>query len=474
METIKIQFRTKNPKQILAAQAWLDDSVAEIVYGGSKGGGKSYLGASLIFGDAMLYPETQYFIARKELNDLRKFTIPTIYEVFKNWGLDIKDYATFNGQDNFFRLKNGSKVFLISCADVPGDPLFERFGSMQMTRGWIEEAGEVAESAKANLYLSIGRWKNMEYGLKKKLLITCNPKKGWLKRNYIDPFRDGVLEPDKRYIQAFATDNRHLPPDYVQTLASEKDPVRRARLFEGDWDYDDDATALLTDTDISRIFTNEGNPGLRYMTVDPAFGGKDEAVIYIWNGYIVEYAYSIPKTDPKTFKSTVDWYMQVHSLEIKRSISDATGNGAYLPSFIPGMRGFIGASSPLQDKRAKVQEMIKPFFVNLRSQCIWEFAQRIKEGKVAFKINNEDMRKKLIEELEQWKTISPDNDKKVAIISKEDMKEALGGRSTDYSDALYMREFFELDEDSKNSATAETIKKQEQANKDIPFDPMGI
>jgi hypothetical protein len=33
---------------------------------------------SLIFGDALIYPETHYFIARQELIDLRKFTIPTI------------------------------------------------------------------------------------------------------------------------------------------------------------------------------------------------------------------------------------------------------------------------------------------------------------------------------------------------------------------------------------------------------------
>lgn len=37
-----------------------------------------------------------------------------------------------------------------------------------MTRGWIEEAGEVSEDAKKNLWISIGRWKNEIYGLKKK------------------------------------------------------------------------------------------------------------------------------------------------------------------------------------------------------------------------------------------------------------------------------------------------------------------
>ena len=461
---MEIQFKTKNTKQLRAVEAWMDDSVSEIVYGGAKGGGKSFLGASLIFADALIYDETHYFIARKELNDLRKFTIPTIYEVFQKWGLKLEDYAKYDGQLNCFKLTNGSKVFLIQCNDLPSDPLFERFGSMQMTRGWIEEAGEVQEAAKANLFLSIGRWKNDVYNLKKKLLMTCNPKKGWLKRNFVDPFKAGTLELSKKFIQAYASDNTYLPADYVETLSNEKDPVRRARLFEGDWEYEEDQLALLSDNEISSIFTNEGVPGKKYMTIDPAFQGKDEAVIYIWNGYIVEHAYTFPKIDHQTLTSTIDFYLKLHTIERHKTVSDATGEGAYIPAFIKGVRGFIGASSPIEREDAYTPEMEKPFFNNLRSQCIWEFAQRIKEGKVAFKVNNENMRNKLIEELEQWKLKTADNDKKIQIISKDEVKEIIG-RSTDYSDALYEREFFELDPDAKRGADADIIRRQEEVNK---------
>ena len=133
-----IEFRTKNNKQLQAVEAWIDDTTEEILYGGGKGGGKSYLGASLIFGDALIYPNTHYFIARAELTDLRKFTIPTIHEVFKNWGLKIEEYTTFNGQDNCYNFTNGSKVFLLACKEIPSDPLFERFGSMQSQRSMVE------------------------------------------------------------------------------------------------------------------------------------------------------------------------------------------------------------------------------------------------------------------------------------------------------------------------------------------------
>ncbi|HYH13575.1 MAG TPA: phage terminase large subunit, partial [Flavisolibacter sp.] len=181
---MKLIFDTNNnDKQKQVAREWLNPDVTDIVYGGSKGSGKSYLGCSLIFGDAFLYPGTHYFIARKKLNDIRKFTIPSIYEVFAHWGLN-SNYYTFNGQDNFFQLYNGSKIFLLEASPQPSDPLYARFGSMQMTRGWIEEAGEFEEAAKNNLSASIGRWKNEEYSLPPKLLQTCNPSKNYLYREY--------------------------------------------------------------------------------------------------------------------------------------------------------------------------------------------------------------------------------------------------------------------------------------------------
>ena len=88
----QIEFRTKNKKQLKAAEYWIDNQIEQLLYGGAKGGGKSYLGAALIFGDALIYPETHYFIARQELIDLRKFTIPTIHEVFKNWNFEMETY----------------------------------------------------------------------------------------------------------------------------------------------------------------------------------------------------------------------------------------------------------------------------------------------------------------------------------------------------------------------------------------------
>jgi len=92
---VRVQLKTNgNDKQKLACKAWIDPKISDIVYGGSKGSGKSYIGVSLIFGDALMYPGTNYFIARKKLNDLRKYTIPSIHEALKNLGINEAYYIT--------------------------------------------------------------------------------------------------------------------------------------------------------------------------------------------------------------------------------------------------------------------------------------------------------------------------------------------------------------------------------------------
>ena len=77
MRNVVLEFNSNgNDKQKECGKAWANDDIDEVLYGGAKGGGKSFIGCSLIFADAFMYPNTQYFIARKQLNDLRRFTIP--------------------------------------------------------------------------------------------------------------------------------------------------------------------------------------------------------------------------------------------------------------------------------------------------------------------------------------------------------------------------------------------------------------
>lgn len=454
MQSKEIEFHSKNQKQIDAVSYWIDDETEEILYGGAKGGGKSYLGASLIFGDALIYPETHYFIARKELNDLRKYTIPTIYEVFKNWGLELKDYAIFNGQDNVFNLKNGSKVFLIACKEEPSDPLFERFGSMQNTRGWIEEGGEVPENAKANLWLSVGRWKNTEYNLKKKLLITANPKKGWMKLDFIDMWKANLLPKSRKFIQAFATDNTYLPLDYLESLKNEKDLVRRQRLWLGDWDYDESKDSLTTFDNLSDAFSNTiTKDGQKYLMVDVARFGKDFTTFGFWDGLELYRLEKREKQSTEMTKQQARDFASAERIPYSNIMVDEDGIGGAVVDGMQGVRGFIANSTPLPTK-SQIRSRFKQLndftprtnFANLKSQCAFKLAELLNEHKIAFKVP--DYRDIIIEELTALlKHKDPDSDGKLKIKPKDEVKEEIG-RSPDFGDGIIFRTWFELQKDA--------------------------
>lgn len=451
---MQIKFKTRNDKQLQGAEAWIDDTTEQILYGGAKGGGKSYLGASLIFGDALIYPDTHYFIARKELIDLRKFTIPTIHEVFKNWQIEFDKYAVFNGQDNVFNLKNDSKVFLISCKEEPSDPLFERFGSMQMTRGWEEEGGEIAEAAHRNLWLSIGRWKNDEYHLKKKELITANPKKGWMKRDFVDKFNQGVLPPNMKYIQAFATDNAYLPSDYIKSLSEEKDKVRRQRLWEGNWDYNEDDDALVSFDALTDTFSNTiVKDGQRYMVVDVARLGQDSTVFSFWDGLELYRIEKFQKQDTERTKQQVRDYASSDRIPYSNIMIDEDGIGGAVVDGLFGVKGFVANSSPLptsseiRAKLAKIENHLIPKrnFASLKSQCAFKLAELINEHRIAFKV---DYRDEIIEDLTALlRQKDPDSDGKLQIKPKDEVKQDIG-HSPDIGDTLIYRAWFELQKDA--------------------------
>ena len=224
-----------NRKQYECIKEWYNDDTDEILYGGAKGGGKSFIGCSLILADALMYAGTQYFIARKQLNDLRRFTIPSIHEVLNGWGIPQEAWK-YNGQDNYFELYNSSRVLLLDCKYLPSDPQYQRLGSMQFTRGWIEEGGEFDYDSYSNLKISIGRWKNREYNLKGKLLITANPSKNFLYKEFYTPHKEGTLNKRRAFIQALPYDNKMLPKEYIQNLENTLRGAEKQRLLNGLWE----------------------------------------------------------------------------------------------------------------------------------------------------------------------------------------------------------------------------------------------
>ena len=437
-----------------------DNTTKYILYGGAAGGGKSWLICEWLVTQCIAYPGSKWFLGRNELKKIMSSTYQTFIKVTTFHNINRQSWH-LNGQYNYIEFSNGSRIDLLDLKSIPTDPMFERFGSMEFTGGAIEEAGEIEFGAFDILKSRVGRHMNDE--CRPKILITANPKKNWLYYQFYLPWKENRLPVTHAFVPALFSDNHYTADVYSEQLESLSDKVQKQRLKDGNWEYDDDKNALLTFPEIISLFNNTtAKRGGKFMTVDPAFQGKDEAIIFIWDGYVVDQIISIAKTDHETLLSIIDMYAQVNQISRRNIVADAVGEGSYLPNLMRGVRGFIGGSTPRGDKEHRLDEMKRPFFNNLRTQCIFEMAQMIKKGFVSVNTQDETARTKIIQELEQWKLKQVDDDKKLAIIGKDEIRDSIG-RSTDYTDALYMRMFFDL-EDIK-AIPQETIDKQQEANK---------
>ena len=440
---MKIIFDTHgNEKQKECARAWSDNTITEITYGGSKGSAKSFTGCSLTFGTGLMYPETHFFIARKNLNDLRKFTIPSIYEVLEGWKVDSR-YYRYNGQDNYFELYNKSKIFLLDAKYLPSDPMYYRFGSMQMTGGWIEEAGEFVVEAKNNLHASIGRWKNDVYNWSGTLLQTCNPAKNYLYRDVYKPAKEGTLPPWRKFIQALPSDNKRLPAGYLENLDKILTRNEKERLLKGNWEYDDNPNALCDYDSILGIFKNDHikPEGKKYITADIARFGSDKAVIMVWDGWVVIEVVIFDKSATTQLQECIMALRTKHQIPKHDCIADEDGIGGGVVDNT-GINGFINNSSPIDEPT--IQGLERPNFQNLQAQCLFNLAKKVNNATLFFKAEISEKHKgEIIEELQTIESYKTDVDGKLKILPKEKVKDKIG-RSPDWRDALMMRMWFDL------------------------------
>jgi len=430
---MKILFDTQgNEKQKEAVKYWIDDTTTGIVYGGAKGGGKSYLLCSLIFGDAFMYPGTRYFIARKTLADLVKHTIPSVYEVFGHWGIT-EEYYKYDGKHNVWKLHNGSEVLFLDAKYLPSDPMYTRFGSMQMTRGAIEEAGEFEEECRNNLFISLGRWKNQEYGLQKKLLETCNPAHNYLYTKGYKKWRDGTLEPYKKFIQALPKDNKTMSEEYYQGLLDTLDESGIQRLVYGNWEFDNDPTRLFDYDKITDLWINDhvAKSGRKYLTADIAYEGSDLFVIGIWDGFILEKIIAIDKIDETQVSKKIHELRLQYGVPISNTIYDADGLKRFVrqstkTGHLKGARAFNN------NGKAYGREN----YANLKTQCYFKLSELVSKNLIL--IQDKKYSKQIMEELEQIRKQPNTDDGKIRLERKGDLKERLG-RSPDFADMMMMR-----------------------------------
>lgn len=426
------KFRHKpNKKQEVCLKLLTDYTTKYPLFGGGAGGGKSWLGCEWIASMCLNYPGVRYFMAREELTSLKDTTVKTFFKVAKHHGfIEYFRYYEHYSQIRFF---NGSEIALLNLQYQPKDPLYERFGSTEFTGGLIEEAGQVHFNAFDTLKSRIGRQLNEKFNIPNKILITCNPKKNWLYHTYYKPWKENTLSSSYAFIQSLAVENDKIDKGYLEGLDEITDPTLKKRLKYGEWEYEDDPLSLVSYENILNIFTNEYvEGGKKYITADIARFGNDKVKIRVWDGLRVIEKVTREKLKVTESAALIKSLANKHHIPMSQVLVDEDGVGGGVVDIL-GCKGFVANSSPLHGGN----------FDNLKSQCGYRLSEIINENKIYENEPSPAERERIIEELEQLKKKSDSEDRKLAIMPKDLIKDLIQ-RSPDDLDTLIMRALFEL------------------------------
>lgn len=413
-------------KQIEALeQLSIDNDCRQLLYGGSAGSGKSFLGCDWQIKRRLKYPGTRGLIGRSELKKLRLSTMATFFELCSMYGLNPDKHWTYNGQDHVIKFYNGSQIILMDLADLPSDPEFQRFGSIELTDAFVDEAGEVSQKC-IDILSSRLRYKLIND--KPKLLMTCNPHKGWLYNEFFDAQRNGTIRKDRRFIQALPTDNPHVSEVYLESLQM-LPIIDRKRLLEGDWDYDETKDRLYEYDDLLRCFRNPSTISQdKFITADIARMGDDRTVIVLWNGLHAEKFIALKHKPINEVVDTIRQLAESNGVRLSNVLVDEDGIGGGAVDFLK-CKGFLNGSKAVRDN-----------YMNLKCDCYFKLGELITTNAITFESTHKDT---IVKELEMIRREKIDSDGKLRVTNKEDLKKRFG-MSPDFSDAIMMRCFYEL------------------------------
>lgn len=435
-------------KQSLAMQILNHPQVTEVDFGGAAGGGKSLLVCLWMLTELLKYPGIRIGLGRKEGNRLRQTTVITLLrEAHPIMGVLPSEYR-FQDQAGLITYANGSQIQLVDLNYQPSDPDFDTLGSTLFTHVVIEEVGEIRKKAKDVFGARANRWKNEEYGILGKVVLTQNPSQNFTRQEYYEPYKkmgmgdyriwpfgdvyvgDTKMVAYRAFIKSLPTDNPFISKNYIEKLKTLPDQERK-RLFEGNWDYMDDSDglfpSLLLDRSTAYELPEERNP--KYIGVDVADKGKDKTMISLIEGGVatIQRHLSVDTTGEKPISEL--YALELIKFAQQHGFTPATashiaieGNGVGV-----GMRDFMRS---------------KGWFITVyeatsisRSAGYWKLHTNLEDGTLM--IHNDfdqsdegEVRKQL-----GAHTYDTDDQLRVIVLQKKKIKEELG-YSPDEADSL--------------------------------------
>lgn len=411
MNDIKYSFKD-NLKQAQALRLILNDEDIDMLYGGAKGGGKTYLfcvGAFLyahklikLFGLDNInleYPLITGFLGRKRGSDFRHTTLETWKKVIHPETYRIKEQSS----EIVIFDKNRRPTISYWFGGLDDQKTINKFNSAELAYIGVDQAEECEKAEISVLEAS----RRLTYnGIKPpyKTFYSANPAECWLKDDFVHNKRDNLLEKQyqeellknedaKRkyayYIPALPGDNGYLPTGYVQQL--EKSFADNEELLQayrdGNWDILTSSMRVIPINLIEgvRLVDKKYPFKKRIISCDTSLGG-DECVIYYWENYKILDAVYCHHTDEAKIKQEITTlaYKYLHNNKRCNNVAIDTSckTGHAVANMLQNEEyNVIWCNSA---EKAKKISTCNRHFSNHRSEMWWKTRELFQEKKVSY------------------------------------------------------------------------------------------
>jgi len=410
-----------HPKQQMAHKA-IEQNV---LYGGAVGGGKSYYLAAEGIQLSLDYPSNRGYMCRQKLTDFR---ISTLLELKRY--LDATVIINDRGKqeivelipqhhqtENYFRLYNGSYIYYGGIGD-------DREGTTRvknMTLGFVA-VDQLEEVEEVNWNWLLSRLRLQLPNIHYKAIATANPAPGWVKRRFIESKLENHI-----FIPALPKDNPYLPDDYESNLRKWFPPEMVKALLDGDWDALEGGNFLFRYNEIKNGAHRElevTDSDTKWAGIDIAREGDDSCVFTLRQGSKVIYTDSWGKTDLMESTGIILQKIERFNIDPKNVNLDAVALGAGIYDRLREQKVYVNGII------AGGEPMDKEHYVNSRAEMYDNLRKRFEAGTISIPDDQD-----LIAQLSsiRFKIAS---DKKLQIVSKEEMKRQYHLKSPDKADSL--------------------------------------
>jgi len=426
-------------KQVQALEYLNDNITTYVGFGGSARGGKSALISIDAILSAYAFPKSVNLIGRKNLTILWETTWQTFLRVLNNFGfVDKVDYRWHDNRHEMTFLENNSMVIAKNLELKPTDKEATEYGSLEIMKAYIDQSEHVPLKIIEKIGERVGsHYTSMEYGVKGKVLEAFNPSPNHTKSRYWVPFNSGQEKETRKFVQSLPSDNpgkeakewvEQKKKDYLDGTMSE---LEYKKQILGDFNFDEDPTALLNYQDISNIWQNSHvnmNHFDKYIVADIARFGSDKAIVTVWYGWVLWEYYVFDVSSTVLIQNCINAMRNKHQISANRCLGDEDGVGG---GVIDNCKiiGFKNGGKPSN-----------PAYQNLKTECSYKLAEIIQQIYFQAEVT-EEIKQRVEQELSQLKTYDADKDGKLRILPKEKIKENIG-RSPDWLDVFIMRCYF--------------------------------